>query len=279
MSISTRLPKTKKSPSPCRWKPWAKPRASRPTAACLSTCCSKSKLAGLAKDLPELITVDVSHLKIGQAIHLGEIKAPAGVELVGDKGIPVIAVAAPRTEEEEAAESGRSSSREPGRRRDDQREERRRRRALRRPKAQRKPGAKGAEKGPGCQTGARRPCPAPKRKRPRRREEGCSGRREEARSRLREEEEVTWVAARLWAGRRIGPAHGEPVSHRGIGQSRRGLRPNAAQCRFSGGGTFGGALAGRLVIRQEVQRADGARRTGLAQRDPVRAADVHELER
>ena len=55
------------------------------------------------KDLPEVITVDVSHLNIGQAIHLGEIPAPAGVELLGDKNVPVIAVAAPRTEEEEAA--------------------------------------------------------------------------------------------------------------------------------------------------------------------------------
>src|SRR5579859_5960373 len=32
----------------------------------------KIKVRGLAKDIPELITVDVSHLKIGEAIHLGE---------------------------------------------------------------------------------------------------------------------------------------------------------------------------------------------------------------
>jgi large subunit ribosomal protein L25 len=69
---------------------------------------------GLPKDLPEVITVDVSHLKIGQAIHLGEIKAPEGVELVGDKGIPVIAVAAPRTEEEEAAEAAAAAEAVPG---------------------------------------------------------------------------------------------------------------------------------------------------------------------
>src|SRR3974390_266797 len=31
------------------------------------------KARALPKDLPEMITVDVSHLKIGQAIHLGEI--------------------------------------------------------------------------------------------------------------------------------------------------------------------------------------------------------------
>jgi large subunit ribosomal protein L25 len=70
----------------------------------------KVKARGLPKDLPELITVDVSHLKIGMAIHLGEIQAPSGVELVGDKGIPVIAVAAPRTEEEEAAAAAEAAA-------------------------------------------------------------------------------------------------------------------------------------------------------------------------
>jgi large subunit ribosomal protein L25 len=45
----------------------------------------------------------VTKLEIGQAIHLGEIPLPPSVEAVGDKGIPVIAVAAPITEEQEAA--------------------------------------------------------------------------------------------------------------------------------------------------------------------------------
>jgi large subunit ribosomal protein L25 len=70
----------------------------------------KIKVRGLAKDIPEFVTVDVSHLKIGEAIHLGEIPAPAGVEVVGDKQIPVIAVAAPRTEEEEAAEAAAAAA-------------------------------------------------------------------------------------------------------------------------------------------------------------------------
>src|SRR6266481_8381446 len=52
----------------------------------------KIKARALPKDLPEFITVDVSHLNIGQAIHLGEIKAPLGVEFIGDKQIPVISV-------------------------------------------------------------------------------------------------------------------------------------------------------------------------------------------
>src|SRR5262252_6537836 len=74
----------------------------------------KIRVRGLPKDLPELITVDVSHLNIGQAIHLGEIKAPEKVEIIGDKQIPVIAVAAPRTEEEEAAEAAEAAAAVPG---------------------------------------------------------------------------------------------------------------------------------------------------------------------
>ena len=63
----------------------------------------KLKVRSLPKDLPEQIIVDVSHLELGKAIHIGEIKLPEGVEILGDKNIPVIAVALPRTEEEEAA--------------------------------------------------------------------------------------------------------------------------------------------------------------------------------
>jgi large subunit ribosomal protein L25 len=74
----------------------------------------KIKVRALPKDLPELITVDVTHLKIGQAIHLGEIKAPEGTEIIGDKHIPVIAVAAPRTEEEEAADLAAAAEAVPG---------------------------------------------------------------------------------------------------------------------------------------------------------------------
>src|SRR5258707_11984697 len=70
----------------------------------------KIRVRGLPKDLPEVITVDVSHLNIGQAIHLGEIKTPENVEILGDKQIPVIAVAAPRTEEEEAAEAAEAAA-------------------------------------------------------------------------------------------------------------------------------------------------------------------------
>jgi large subunit ribosomal protein L25 len=63
----------------------------------------KLKVRCLPKDLPDQILVDVSALEIGKSLHLGDIKAPEGVEIVGDKHISVIAVSAPRAEEEVAA--------------------------------------------------------------------------------------------------------------------------------------------------------------------------------
>jgi large subunit ribosomal protein L25 len=45
-------------------------------------------------------------LEIGKSIHLGDIKPPEGVELLGDKHISVVAVAAPRAEVEETPAAG-----------------------------------------------------------------------------------------------------------------------------------------------------------------------------
>jgi large subunit ribosomal protein L25 len=63
----------------------------------------KLKVRCLPKDLPEQIVIDVSHLELGKAVHLGEVKVPEGVEIIGDKNIPVVSVALPRSEEEETA--------------------------------------------------------------------------------------------------------------------------------------------------------------------------------
>lgn len=70
----------------------------------------KIKVRALPKDLPEQILVDVSHLEVGKSIHLGEIKAPEGVEILGDKKVSVIAVAMPKTEAEEAAEAAAATA-------------------------------------------------------------------------------------------------------------------------------------------------------------------------
>jgi large subunit ribosomal protein L25 len=63
----------------------------------------KVKVRSLPKDLPEVIHVDVSNLEVGKSIHIGDIQPPAGVEILGDKHISVLAVAAPITEAEETA--------------------------------------------------------------------------------------------------------------------------------------------------------------------------------
>jgi large subunit ribosomal protein L25 len=59
----------------------------------------------LPKDLPEVLEADVTALKLGESIHLGELKLPAGVAVRGDKSLPVFTVAMPTTEEQLAAEA------------------------------------------------------------------------------------------------------------------------------------------------------------------------------
>jgi large subunit ribosomal protein L25 len=70
----------------------------------------KLKVRGLPKDLPEVLVLDVSELKIGQAIHIGDIKPAAGLEVLGDKHITVVACAAPITEEQEAAATAEAAA-------------------------------------------------------------------------------------------------------------------------------------------------------------------------
>ncbi|MFN7340987.1 MAG: 50S ribosomal protein L25, partial [Opitutia bacterium] len=53
----------------------------------------------LPKDLPEAIEVDVAEMKVDDSIHVGEVKAPAGITFVGDKK-RVIAVVTEMAEEE-----------------------------------------------------------------------------------------------------------------------------------------------------------------------------------
>lgn len=53
-------------------------------------------------NIPNHIDVDVNALQIGQSIHVNEITLPEGVEVVGDKSVPVCVVSAPRAIEEVA---------------------------------------------------------------------------------------------------------------------------------------------------------------------------------
>ncbi len=157
----------------------------------------KVKVRSLPKDLPEVIHVDVSRLEIGQAVHIGEITAPPGVEVLGDKNIPV-----------SAGSSGGSGGRGAGRGRDDQGEKGRRRRrgatcrqsgrGGRRQSARSGGGQSGGESSGGQSPG--------------------QGGREEARG----EEEVT----RLRLGPRV--LHGELASHCGLGEPGTPLRAHPA---------------------------------------------------
>src|ERR1043166_9309649 len=67
----------------------------------------------LPKDLPERITIEVTNLEIGQSLHVGDLRPPAGVELLEDKGSPVLAVVAPTVEEEPVAAEGAATLVEP----------------------------------------------------------------------------------------------------------------------------------------------------------------------
>lgn len=56
----------------------------------------------LPKDLPEFIEVDVSHLKVNESIHVGEVKPPVGITFPGDQK-RVIAIVSEMAAEEVAA--------------------------------------------------------------------------------------------------------------------------------------------------------------------------------
>jgi large subunit ribosomal protein L25 len=61
------------------------------------------RVSCLPDNIPNVITVDVSGLDVGNSIHVGEITLPEGVSALQDKGVAVATVAAPKKAEEEAA--------------------------------------------------------------------------------------------------------------------------------------------------------------------------------
>lgn len=56
--------------------------------------------------IPDHIDVDVSNVVIGHPLHLGELKLPAGVDVVGDADQAVATVSAPRAHDEPTATEG-----------------------------------------------------------------------------------------------------------------------------------------------------------------------------
>ena len=56
------------------------------------------RIRTLPKDLPQFIEVDVTNLKVGETIHVGELKAIPGVEYRDDKSQPVVSCVEPVAE-------------------------------------------------------------------------------------------------------------------------------------------------------------------------------------
>ncbi len=70
----------------------------------------KLKVRALPKNLPEVILIDVTALEVGKSIHVADIKAPEGVEILGKKSTTVVAVAMPKTEVEVAPAEGAAAA-------------------------------------------------------------------------------------------------------------------------------------------------------------------------
>ena len=75
----------------------------------VSHAISELEVRCLPSNLPEFIEVDLTDLKVGQIVHISELKLPAGVESVQlshghDHDLPVVSVLAPRGGAEETTE-------------------------------------------------------------------------------------------------------------------------------------------------------------------------------
>ncbi len=63
-------------------------------------------VACLAEDLPEFITIDVSNLSLGEAVHVGDIALPKGVKIEMDASLVVALVTEPKVAVETEAAAG-----------------------------------------------------------------------------------------------------------------------------------------------------------------------------
>lgn len=69
----------------------------------LDIATKRLRIRTLPKDLPDFIEIDVTELKMGESIHVSDIKAIAGVELLDDAQQAVVLCVAPPEEEVAAA--------------------------------------------------------------------------------------------------------------------------------------------------------------------------------
>ncbi len=76
----------------------------------LETMLRTIRVACLPRNLPDLITVDVSHLTIGHSVHVSELTLPEGVTATNPPELPVFSVFAPK---EEVAEVPTGEAKQP----------------------------------------------------------------------------------------------------------------------------------------------------------------------
>ncbi|HEY4249228.1 MAG TPA: 50S ribosomal protein L25 [Lacunisphaera sp.] len=65
----------------------------------LETATHRLRIRCLPKDLPSVIELDVAELKVGESIHVGELKPIAGVDFLDDKNQTVVLCVEPPAEE------------------------------------------------------------------------------------------------------------------------------------------------------------------------------------
>ena len=71
----------------------------------LSWSNDKIVVEGVPKDIPESISIDVTALEIGSALHAKDIKLPKGITLVDDEDMDIISIQAPSMAEPEETEA------------------------------------------------------------------------------------------------------------------------------------------------------------------------------
>lgn len=60
----------------------------------------------LPKDIPSSFSVDITHLEIGESLHVGEISIPEGVEIRTEENLTVVVISRAKAESEITPESG-----------------------------------------------------------------------------------------------------------------------------------------------------------------------------
>lgn len=76
----------------------------------LEVATHRLRIRCLPKDLPPFIEVDVTELKVGDAIHVGTLKPLAGVEFLDDKNQAVVLCVEPAAEEVAAPAAGAAAA-------------------------------------------------------------------------------------------------------------------------------------------------------------------------